>query len=134
MKWISVFLSGVLFSIGLVISGMYDPAIVQGFLDPLGQWNPALALVMAGAVGVTFVGYRIVLGRSSPIFYPQFSVPSRRDIDKRLVIGAVLFGVGWGLVGLCPGPALVSIVSNTAQTLPFFVAMLAGLYAPKLLG
>lgn len=133
MKLLSLFAAGVLFSIGLIISGMHDPSVVQGFLDPFGQWNPALALVMVGAVSVTLVGYRIVVKRSSPLYAEKFAIPTRTDIDGRLVAGAVLFGVGWGLVGLCPGPALVSIASDTLATLPFFVALLVGMFLPRLL-
>ncbi len=132
MRSVAVLCSGLLFGCGLVISGMHDPAVVQGFLDPLGQWDPSLALVMAGAVSVTFVGYRIVLGKKTPVFNAHFALPTRSDIDRSLVAGAAMFGVGWGLVGLCPGPAVVSIAAKTLQTLPFFAAMIIGLYLPKL--
>lgn len=131
MKLLSLFISGALFSVGLIISGMHDPAVVLGFLDPFGDWNPALAFVMAGAVFVTLIGYRVVLKRPSPFFSEGFSVPTRTDIDIKLIAGAVMFGVGWGLVGLCPGPALVSIASDVGATLPFFLAMLAGMALPK---
>lgn len=133
MKLVLVFLAGAVFSFGLVISGMHDPYVVRGFLDPFGAWNPALALVMLGAVNVTFVGYRFLFRKKQPLLQSQYAVPTRTDVDSSLVFGAVLFGIGWGLVGLCPGPALVSLVSNTAGTWLFFVAMLLGMYTPRLL-
>lgn len=131
MKYLTLFFAGILFSFGLIISGMHDPSVVLGFLDPFGEWNPALAFVMAGAVLVTSIGYRVVLKQPSPFFAERFSLPTRTDIDTKLVAGAVMFGVGWGLVGLCPGPALVSIASDFKATLPFFIAMLIGMTLPR---
>jgi len=112
MKQVIVFLCGVLFSVGLIISGMINPAKVIGFLDLFGQWDPSLAFVMAGAVAVTFLGYRTVLRREQPHFASGFSMPSKTDIDAPLLIGPVLFGIGWGLVGLCPGPAIAALAAR----------------------
>jgi len=103
-------LSGLIFGIGLVLSQMVNPAKVIAFLDVFGQWDPSLAFVMGGALLVTAVGYRFVTVRERPGFDQQFHIPSNRTIDARLAAGSVLFGIGWGLVGLCPGPALAALV------------------------
>jgi hypothetical protein len=120
---------GVLFALGLGISGMTLPAKVIGFLDVTGQWDPALAFVMGGAVVVYAIGYRLVTRREAPQFAASFSLPKRRDIDLRLLGGAALFGAGWGLGGYCPGPALVSTVTLTSDVMVFVGAMFVGMRA-----
>ncbi len=132
-KHLSAFIIGILFSLGLVISGMINPAKVLGFLDVMGDWDASLAFVMAGAVIVNFIGYRVVLKRPHPLFESAFSVPTRSDIDRDLVGGAVLFGIGWGLVGLCPGPAIASLGAAPERTLAFVVAMLIGMSITRIL-
>ena len=107
---------------------MTQPARVIGFLEPIGGWDPTLAFVMAGAVAVYAVAHRWVRRRSDPWFDTKFHLPTRRDIDRRLVIGAALFGIGWGLGGLCPGPALVSAGSASIGAVLFVIAMVAGMY------
>ena len=126
------FLLGLLFGIGLIVSGMADPAKVLGFLDPLGRWDPSLAFVMAGAVLVAFVGYRLAFRRGRPLLAPSFQLPTRTYIDQRLVVGAGLFGIGWGLGGFCPGPALVSLGLGSPGVLVFVPAMLLGMWAARL--
>jgi hypothetical protein len=121
-------LSGVLFGIGLLISGMAKPAKVIGFLDVFGAWDASLMLVMVGAIAVHFVAYRIASGKSSPLLAAKFNVPTRRDIDLKLLFGATVFGIGWGLGGYCPGPGLVSLASGHAAVLVFVAALLVGLY------
>lgn len=120
-------LTGLLFGLGLCLSGMADPSVVLGFLDLAGSWNPTLLFVMAGGVSVTFIGYRIVLGRKRPLWSKSFQLPTATAVDAPLISGAVIFGIGWGLAGYCPGPALVSLASGRPQVLVFVVAMLAGM-------
>jgi hypothetical protein len=117
---------GVVFGAGLAISGMTNPAKVLGFLDVTGAWDPTLACVMGGALAVSALGYAAARRRVRPWLAETFALPSRRDLDAPLVGGAVLFGVGWGLVGLCPGPAVASLVRGSPQVLLFVLAMLAG--------
>jgi uncharacterized membrane protein YedE/YeeE len=120
-------LAGVLFGIGLGVAGMTRPEKVTGFLDFGGQWDPSLGLVMAGAIGVHFALLRLVRRRSAPLFEPHFHLPTRTDITFRLALGAALFGVGWGLAGYCPGPAVVAIATGTSSTAAFAGAMAAGM-------
>lgn len=115
------FISGGLFGAGLVISQMTDPMKVVSFLDVFGNWDPSLAFVMGGALLVTLLGYRLVLGKEKPVFDGKFHLPTSKDIDGRLVGGALFFGVGWGLSGLCPGPAL-AISSYGGEKIFFFLA------------
>jgi len=119
--------AGTLFGAGLGLSGMTDPAVVLGFLDVAGDWNPALAFVMTGALAVTFIGYRLAWRRPTPLWAPKFQRPSATRLDAPLLGGAALFGVGWGIAGWCPGPALASLSAATGPLLAFLVAMLAGL-------
>ncbi len=105
---LSTFTAGLLFGGGLTISQMVNPQKVISFLDVAGDWDPSLAFVMGGALIVTLIGYRLVLKRNGPLFEDKFRLPTRNDIDAPLIAGAALFGVGWGLAGLCPGPALAS--------------------------
>jgi uncharacterized membrane protein YedE/YeeE len=123
--------AGLLFGAGLSISGMINPAKVIAFLDLAGAWDPSLAFVMLGAVAVTAIGYRLVLQRDKPLFEPGFAVPTRRDIDLPLLLGAGLFGIGWGLGGYCPGPALAGLGFGNLPTLVFVAAMLGGMIAAR---
>ena len=124
---LSALAAGLIFGVGLALSGMTDPAVVQGFLDIFGAWNPALLFVMAGAVCVTFIGYRFVFARGAPLLGPRFHVSKLTQIDAPLVIGAALFGLGWGLAGYCPGPAIASLASGNRDVLLFVVAMVIGM-------
>jgi hypothetical protein len=119
--------SGALFGFGLALAGMTQPAKVRGFLDFTGRWDPSLAFVMGGAVLVHMVAYRLIALRTSPRFALRFSLPTRRDLDAKLLVGAALFGVGWGLGGFCPGPGIVSLVSGAPTAFAFVVAMVLGL-------
>ena len=125
-------LAGLIFGLGLLISGMANPAKVQNFLDLAGAFDPSLLFVMAGAVVVTLVGYRLVLRAPKPVLTERFHLPAVKDIDARLVGGAALFGVGWGLSGFCPGPAITSLALLAKGTLVFVPAMLAGLALARL--
>lgn len=118
---------GLLFGLGLTVSGMIDPARVRGFLDLFGAWDPTLAFVMGGALFVALPGYRLVLRRSRPALAPAFDLPSKRDLDARLIGGAALFGVGWGLAGYCPGPAVTALALGAPATWVFVGAMLVGI-------
>ena len=120
-------ISGVLFGLGLTLSGMSDPAKVLGFLNVTGVWMPDLIFVMGGAVVVTFIVTPWVLRRQAPLMAPAFSLPGKQLLDRRLVGGAMLFGIGWGLSGYCPGPALVSLLYGYESTLIFCLAMFAGM-------
>lgn len=122
---VAALLAGLLFGLGLVLSGMTDPQVVLGFLD-LGAWRPDLLLVMVGATSVHLVSYRVIRHRSSPLLRDVFHLPARGDLDRPLVAGAVVFGVGWGLVGVCPGPALVGMLAG-APTLLFVAALVGGM-------
>ncbi len=124
-------IAGLLFGMGLSISGMINPAKVIGFLDIAGAWDPSLAFVMLGGVTVTAIGYHVVLRRSRPLFEPGFTLPTRRDIDPPLLMGAGLFGIGWGLGGYCPGPALAGLGFGAPQTFAFVAAMLIGMFVAR---
>lgn len=119
--------SGALFGLGLAVSGMANPAKVIGFLDVAGDWDPTLAFVMGGAVLVTLIAFRFVLRRQRPVLDEGFSVPDRNDVDGRLLGGAALFGVGWGLSGFCPGPAVVALTTGLPAVFAFFASMIAGM-------
>lgn len=124
---LSAAISGIIFGIGLALAGMLNPAKVAGFLDIFGLWDPSLMLVMAGGIAVNAAGYFLFLRSGKPLFASSFSLPEARQIDKKLIIGSVLFGVGWGLAGLCPGPVVASIGLDPLSILPFLAVMLAGL-------
>jgi len=124
---LSAAISGIIFGIGLALAGMLNPAKVAGFLDIFGLWDPSLMLVMAGGIAVNSAGYFLFLRSGKPLFASSFSLPEARQIDKKLIIGSVLFGVGWGLAGLCPGPVAASIGLDPLSILPFLAVMLAGL-------
>ena len=123
------FISGVVFALGLGIGGMTQPAKVIGFLDFTGNWDPSLAFVMLGAIGVHSLFYRMLRNRSSSLFSLAISLPSRTEIDSRLIGGSVIFGLGWGIAGYCPGPALTSLASGNSSAVIFSVAMIAGIFA-----
>ncbi len=123
----SYFGIGVLFAIGLGVSGMTLPSKVVGFLDFTGAWDPSLGLVMAGAIAIHLVGYRWIIQRPSPLLAQRFCIPTRRDISPRLVFGAALFGLGWGLGGLCPGPSLVGVGALSLHAVVFVIAMGVGI-------
>lgn len=118
---------GALFGIGLIVSGMTDPSRVLGFLDVAGTWNPSLALVMAGAIVVAMPVFALMKQRATSLLGEPMRLPTTRDIDRRLVFGSLLFGVGWGLAGICPGPALVLVGAGIAKGIVFTVSMLAGM-------
>lgn len=127
MRTLLGFLCGLVFGLGLVMSGMSDPAKVLNFLDVLGPWDPSLAFVMGGASITTFIGYRLVLQRPAPLAMPDYDLPTARKIDVRLLVGAALFGVGWGIGGFCPGPAWTALPLAAPGTLIFVPAMLCGM-------
>lgn len=126
------FSSGVVFAIGLGISGMTRPIKVIGFLDFFGNWDASLAFVMLGAIAVYFVANRLCRTMSAPLFAPKFFLPSRTDLDARLIVGAAIFGAGWGLGGFCPGPAITSLASGAAPVTIFVASMVAGIYLYEL--
>lgn len=124
---ITALVAGLIFGLGLTVSEMVNPAKVLAFLDLFGNWDPSLAFVMGGALIVTAIGYRLAWTRPKPVFAERFEVPGNRQIDTRLALGAVLFGVGWGLVGLCPGPAISALTFGGVPVIVFLVAMAAGM-------
>lgn len=126
MRGLAALLCGLLFGAGLALSGMTDTARVLGFLDLFGDWVPDLAFVMGGAVLVTLIAFRFVL-RSHPLLAPAFSLPTRTEVDLRLLTGAAIFGIGWGIYGYCPGPALSALVYLDQKTMGFVAAMLVGM-------
>lgn len=133
-KVMSAGIAGLLFGLGLTVSGMLDPARVLGFLDIAGgAWDPTLVFVLAGAVGVTAIGYGLVTRRAAPVYGERFDLPTTRDIDIRLVGGAAMFGVGWGLVGYCPGPAIASIGFAGTSAAIFCLSMVGGMLIHRLL-
>lgn len=131
MKTLMGYIAGLIFGLGLTISGMTDPARVLGFLDITGAWDPTLIFVLGGAVATNFIGYRLVLRRSNPIFGERFQLPTRQDLDSRLIGGASLFGIGWGLSGYCPGPAFASIIGLSAPLFAMLVTMVVGWFLAR---
>jgi uncharacterized membrane protein YedE/YeeE len=119
--------SGLIFGTGLAVSQMINPAKVLGFLDLFGDWDPTLAFVMLGAVPVAAIGYRLARARDMPLCAPTFAGPNQTKIDGRLISGSVFFGIGWGLVGYCPGPAIASVGLGNPSTVLFIAAMLVGM-------
>lgn len=124
---LAALVSGFVFALGLALSGMTQPSKIVGFLDVFGSWDPTLAFVMIGAVGVHFGTRLLVMKREQPLFQPRFVLPTNSTIDKPLIVGAVLFGAGWGLAGYCPGPAVVSLGSFAPAAVLFVVSMGAGM-------
>ena len=128
MKYLSAFLIGTIFGVGIVISGMGDPAKVQNFFDLFGTWDPSLTFVMGGALLVFLPGYfLLVRPRAAPILEPEFRLPQRKAIDARLVGGSAVFGIGWGVVGFCPGGAIPMVGTLDSRVLLFIAAMVAGM-------
>jgi uncharacterized membrane protein YedE/YeeE len=126
------FCCGLIFGIGLLVSGMTEPQKVLGFLDFFGAWDATLAFVMAGAVIVSAIGFALARRSSTPVLAPAFGWPSRTDIDLALIAGSALFGIGWGLVGICPGPALVNLAGLSAPVIVFVIAMALGMLGYEL--
>lgn len=124
---LSALLVGLLFGIGLILGGMTNPAKVIGFLDLFGNWDPSLAFVMGGAISVGLVAFRIAGGRPTSLLGEPMRLPTRNDIDKRLITGSLVFGAGWGLAGFCPGPALVALGTGSLKAAIFAGSMLAGM-------
>lgn len=127
MKGLVALVSGFLFALGLGISGMTQPHIVRGFLDVFGAWDWRLIGVMGGAIAVHSITYRFILKRPSPILDTKFQLPTKQDIDTRLVLGAIIFGLGWGWAGICPGPGIVAMTSGNLAFLYFVGSMLLGM-------
>jgi uncharacterized membrane protein YedE/YeeE len=126
-RTLTALVSGLIFGLGLAVSQMINPAKVLAFLDVFGAWDPSLAFVMLGAIPVAALGYRLARLRGTPLCASAYSVPGQTRIDRRLMGGAVLFGIGWGLVGYCPGPAIASLALGNPATLLFVTAMLVGM-------
>ncbi len=127
-------IAGVLFGLGLAVSQMINPNKVLGFLDIAGAWDPSLALVMGGALAVAAIGTLIMRGSDRPLFDVRYYVPERRDLDARLIGGATLFGIGWGIGGYCPGPGLAAMTIGWWEPFVFVVALIAGSLSWKLIG
>ncbi|NAW33792.1 DUF6691 family protein [Halomonas alimentaria] len=131
MKTLMGYIAGLIFGLGLAVSGMTDPARVLGFLDLAGAWDPTLMFVLGGAVVTNFIGYRLVFKRPNPIYAEAFQLPTRQDLDARLIGGSALFGIGWGLSGYCPGPAIASIAGLTLPLVAMLVAMVVGWFLAR---
>lgn len=133
MRLASAFAIGLIFGLGIAVSGMIDPAKVLNFFDIAGTWDPSLAFVMAGALAVTIPGYRIVLRRSAPALEDRFQLPDTRVIDRRLVLGSATFGVGWGIAGFCPGGALPALGTGEPGVYLFVASLIGGLLLARLI-
>ncbi|HQN40732.1 MAG TPA: YeeE/YedE family protein [Pseudomonadales bacterium] len=132
---LAALISGILFGLGLTVSQMVNPKKVLGFLDVAGQWDPSLLLVMGGGVLVTVLSFPWIQRRGRPLWAERFSLPTRSDIDRNLLLGAALFGIGWAIAGYCPGPAIAALLINPAEAVPFVLAMLLGAWLqPRWLG
>ncbi|HNI65117.1 MAG TPA: YeeE/YedE family protein [Pseudomonadales bacterium] len=132
---VAALISGILFGLGLTVSQMVNPKKVLGFLDVAGQWDPSLLLVMGGGVLVTVLSFPWIQRRGRPLWAERFSLPTRSDIDRNLLLGAALFGIGWAIAGYCPGPAIAALLINPAEAAPFVLAMLLGAWLqPRWLG
>jgi uncharacterized membrane protein YedE/YeeE len=129
IKTLIPFASGLIFALGLGLAGMLQPTRVMGFLDVFGTWDPTLAMVMGAALAVDLLAFALIFKRKRPVAAEQFHLPSQTRVDRPLVLGAVLFGAGWGLTGVCPGPALVALCSGQSEALVFAAAMAAGMGA-----
>ncbi|MEX2468467.1 MAG: DUF6691 family protein [Pseudohongiellaceae bacterium] len=130
---LSIFAAGLLFGLGLTVSGMSNPAKVIGFLDIAGAWDPTLLLVMGGGIAVTLPAFHWILKRPQPLFAEKFYLPSVKNVDRKLLLGAVLFGLGWAIAGFCPGPALAALVTLNPSVLLFVAAMAGGMLLHRLL-
>lgn len=133
MQLVSALLIGLVFGAGIALSGMANPAKVLNFFDLAGTWDPSLIFVMGGALAVTFVGYRVVLRRSGPVLGGGFNLPTRRDIDRPLVLGSAVFGIGWGIAGFCPGGVIPALGLLRPEPVVFVVAMVVGILVARLL-
>ncbi len=131
MKLIATYAIGLLFGLGISISGMANPAKVLNFFDLAGTWDPSLIFVMAGALVTTAIGYRLVFGRATPLFDQSFHLPSARTLDARLIGGSAVFGVGWGLAGFCPGGALPALGTGRSEVFIFTGALIVGIVLAK---
>lgn len=127
MKILTAFFTGMLFGLGLIIAGMTDPSKVIGFLDVIGNWNPSLAFVMVGAILIGAIAFKLVRHKTSSFLGETLKIPTSKNIDRRLILGSMTFGIGWGLVGYCPGPALASLATGAVKPIVFVVAMIAGM-------
>jgi uncharacterized membrane protein YedE/YeeE len=132
MRIVIIYLIGLIFGVGISVSGMANPAKVLNFFDVAGSWDPSLAFVMGGALIVTFVGYRFVLRRPAPMLAQKFQLPTRRDLDLPLLGGSALFGVGWGIAGFCPGGALPALGTGRSEVVIFVAALVAGIVGARL--
>lgn len=128
MKLLVTFISGLIFALGLGISGMTQPHIVRGFLNFTGDWDPRLMGVMVGAIFVHAISYRLIVKRRTPLLEDNFQIPSRRDIDTKLILGAAIFGLGWGWAGICPGPGLVGLLSGDYRFMLFIASLVSGMF------
>jgi uncharacterized membrane protein YedE/YeeE len=133
MRFVLIYLIGVIFGTGIVLSGMANPAKVINFFDIAGTWDPSLAFVMGGALIVTAIGYRVVFGRERPLYEGRFNLPTARNLDARLIGGSAVFGIGWGISGFCPGGALPALGTGKPDVFIFVAAMLAGIFGAKYL-
>lgn len=133
MRFVLTYFIGLVFGIGISISGMANPAKVLNFFDVAGAWDPSLMFVMGGALFTTFIGYRLTLGRKAPMFAAKFSLPTARQLDARLLGGSAVFGVGWGIAGFCPGGALPALGTGRSEVLIFVAALIAGIVIARLL-
>jgi len=133
MSTIFAFIAGLVFGIGLLVAGMANPAKVLGFLDIAGPWDPSLGLVMAGAIAVGVIAFALAKHRSHSLLGQPIQLPSVRQIDRRLIAGSLLFGIGWGIAGICPGPSLVLLGAGEVKGLAFVIAMIAGMFVYELM-
>ncbi len=133
MAYLINLLAGLLFGLGLAVSGMTNPGKVLDFLDLAGKWDPSLLFVLGGAVGVTAIVFRWILRRKAPIFSDRFFLPQAKNIDSKLITGALIFGIGWGISGYCPGPAIASLANPSWETWVFLPAMLTGAFIQRIL-
>jgi uncharacterized protein len=133
MRLLSAFAIGLVFGLGITVSGMINPAKVLNFFDVAGAWDPSLAFVMGGALAVAIPGYRLVLRRAAPVLEGRFQLPDTRVIDRRLVLGSATFGIGWGIAGFCPGGALPALGTGNPDVLIFVAALIGGLLLARAL-
>ena len=131
MRFVTSYLIGLIFGVGIAISGMANPAKVLNFFDVAGAWDPSLMFVMGGALGVTVIGYRLVLQRPGPVLDPKFQLPTNTRLDARLLGGAAVFGIGWGIAGFCPGGALPALGTGRIEVFAFVAALLAGILVAR---
>ena len=131
MQFVTAFIIGLVFGLGIMVSGMASPAKVLNFFDFAGHWDPSLAFVMGGALLTAFFGYRLVFARPNPILEAKFHLPSKAGVDLRLVGGSVIFGIGWGIAGFCPGGALPAIGTGRIEVFVFIAGLLAGILASR---